>query len=75
VILAGNSDDFMERNSQRYGRLRQLYRRVSGGQSMTEYTLILAAIALAVFVAYAAVGQGIVNLTSWPLISRDLLGP
>ncbi|MGH7843032.1 MAG: hypothetical protein ACREQT_16135 [Candidatus Binataceae bacterium] len=41
---------------------------------MTEYALILAAIVLVAFVAYAAVGPGITGLTSWPRISADLLG-
>jgi Flp pilus assembly pilin Flp len=38
--------------------------RVKGmrGQSMTEYALIMAAIAVAAFAAYVALGKGIVNL-------------
>ena len=44
------------------------------GQTMTEYSLILAAIALAAFVAYTATGQDVNALVSWQAIDKDLLG-
>jgi Flp pilus assembly pilin Flp len=41
---------------------------------MAEYTLVLAAIAIAVFVAYTATGQTVDSLISWQAIDNDLLG-
>jgi len=41
---------------------------------MTEYGLVLAAVAIAVFVAYTATGQNIDTMVSWTSIDKDLLG-
>ena len=45
-----------------YVRLNELRRRVSKGQTMTEYALIMAAIAVAVYVTYQAMGTDINTL-------------
>lgn len=47
-------------------------RRLSRGQTMTEYTLILATIAVACFAVYAITGQDINALVSWNQIDKDL---
>jgi Flp pilus assembly pilin Flp len=39
---------------------------------MTEYTLILAAIAVACFTVYAVTGQDINALVTWNAIDKDL---
>jgi Flp pilus assembly pilin Flp len=52
--------------------LREFRRRLSRGQTMTEYTLILAAIAVACFAVYAITGQDINALVSWNQIDKDL---
>jgi Flp pilus assembly pilin Flp len=44
------------------------------GQTMTEYALILAAVAIAVFVAYTSTGNNINTMVSWTAIDHDLLG-
>jgi Flp pilus assembly pilin Flp len=44
------------------------------GQSMAEYSLIVAAIAILVFAAYTSTGQAVTNLVSWGAIANDLLG-
>ncbi len=41
------------------------------GQTMTEYAIVLAAIAIAVFVAYQTLGQSINSLTTWQ-VDKDL---
>jgi len=48
--------------------------RLNRGQTMTEYGLVLAAVAIAVFVAYTATGQNIDTMVSWTSIDKDLLG-
>ena len=45
-------------------RAREAVTRVSHGQTMTEYALILAAIAVVVYGAYAAMGNNIGTLAS-----------
>ena len=40
---------------------------------MSEYALILAAVALVVFVFYEAMGQTIENLVEWGTIHNDLV--
>ncbi len=52
--------------------LRELRRGLSRGQTMTEYTLILAAIAVACFAVYAVTGQDINALVTWNAIDKDL---
>jgi Flp pilus assembly pilin Flp len=42
---------------------------------MSEYALILAAVAVAVFVAFASTGNAINTMVSWSTIDHDLMGP
>jgi len=51
---------------------RESLRQVAKGQTMTEYALVLAAIAIAVFVTYQVLGQRITNFTTWQ-VDNDLL--
>jgi Flp pilus assembly pilin Flp len=51
---------------------REFLRNVAKGQTMTEYALILAAIAIVVFVTYQVLGQTITNFTTWQ-VDNDLL--
>jgi hypothetical protein len=44
-----------------YMRLRELDKRLTNGQTMTEYALILAAVAVVVFVTYEVMGQDIID--------------
>jgi Flp pilus assembly pilin Flp len=51
----------------------KIYRKQqSKGQTMTEYTLILAAIAILVFAAYTTTGNDIQQLVAWGSIHQDL---
>jgi Flp pilus assembly pilin Flp len=52
--------------------LREFRRQLTRGQTMTEYTLILAAIAVACFAVYAVTGQDINTLVTWTAIDKDL---
>ena len=45
--------------------VREFLKKVAKGQTMTEYALILAAVAIAVFVSYQVMGQSIDHLTAW----------
>jgi Flp pilus assembly pilin Flp len=45
-----------------YVRARELQKRLSKGQTMTEYALILAAVAVVVFVTYEIMGQDVTSL-------------
>ncbi len=53
---------------------RESLRRFVRGQTMTEYALILAAVAVLVFLAYQTTGQTITNLVQWGAIHNDLVG-
>ena len=53
-------------------RMREFLRKIVKGQTMTEYALILAAIAIVVFVTYQVLGQTITNFTTWQ-VDNDLL--
>jgi Flp pilus assembly pilin Flp len=53
-----------------YVRVREFNRRLTKGQTMTEYALILAAIAVVVFVTYEVMGQKITTLVN--AIDSDL---
>ena len=55
-----------------YLEAREFLRKVAKGQTMTEYALILAAIAIVVFVTYQVLGQSITNFTTWQ-VDNDLL--
>lgn len=41
---------------------------------MSEYALIMAAVAVAVFAAFASTGNAIDTMVSWSAIDHDLLG-
>jgi Flp pilus assembly pilin Flp len=53
---------------------REARRHFDRGQTMTEYALILAAVAIAVFVAFTSTGNSIDAMVSWNAIDKDLLG-
>jgi Flp pilus assembly pilin Flp len=53
-----------------YVSVREFNRRLTKGQTMTEYALILAAIAVVVFVTYEVMGQKITTLVT--AIDTDL---
>ena len=54
-------------------RLRESRKGLTRGQTMSEYALILAAVALVVFVIYQTMGQTIEGLVEWGTIHNDLL--
>ena len=54
----------MERLSRIYLQLRERVRRIYTGQTMTEYALILAAVAIVVFITYQAMGNDIGSLVN-----------
>jgi Flp pilus assembly pilin Flp len=54
--------------------LRESLRRFKRAQTMAEYALILAGIAIVVFVAYETMGQDINAMVTWTLVDKDLLG-
>jgi Flp pilus assembly pilin Flp len=47
-----------------YVRVREFHKKLSKGQTMTEYALILAAVAVVVFVTYEVMGQDISTLVN-----------
>jgi len=55
-----------------YVNAREFQMRPGKGQTMTEYALILAAIAIVVFVTYQVMGQKINQLATWG-VDNDLL--
>ena len=60
----------MESFEKIYVRVREFQKRLSKGQTMTEYALILAAVAVVVFVTYEVMGQDISALVN--TIDSDL---
>jgi Flp pilus assembly pilin Flp len=62
----------MKRMLVSYVALRETSRRLRRGQTMTEYALILAGVAIVVFVAYQTMGQTITNMVEWGAIHNDL---
>ena len=54
----------MEKMKRMYLKVRELGKRLSKGQTMTEYALILAAVAIVVFITYEVMGQDIGTLVS-----------
>ena len=56
-----------------YARLVVSPGKASRGQTMSEYALILAAVALVVFVFYQTMGQTIQGMVEWGTIHNDLL--
>jgi Flp pilus assembly pilin Flp len=61
----------MEVPSKLYVRLREFHKKLTKGQTMTEYALILAAVAVVVFVTYQVMGQDIIHLITWE-VDNDL---
>lgn len=62
-----------ERMAKLYQRLHRLRATLKRGQTMSEYALILAAVAMVVFVFYETMGQSIQNMVEWGTIHNDLL--
>ena len=60
----------MEILTKTYVMVREFQKRLSKGQTMTEYALILAAVAVVVFVTYEVMGQKITTLVNF--IDSDL---
>ena len=60
----------MESLTRLYVRTRELKKRLSKGQTMTEYALIMSAVAVVVFVTYQVMGQNVKILTN--KINTDL---
>jgi Flp pilus assembly pilin Flp len=54
----------MEKMTRMYLKARELGKRLSKGQTMTEYALILAAVAIVVFITYEVMGQDISTLVN-----------
>jgi Flp pilus assembly pilin Flp len=54
----------MEKLTRMYLKARELGKRLSKGQTMTEYALILAAVAIVVFITYEVMGQDISTLVN-----------
>jgi len=60
----------MEFVTRLYVKVREFHKGLSEGQTMTEYALILAAVAVVVFVTYEVMGQDITALVT--AIDNDL---
>ena len=54
----------MERLTKWYVKVREFQKKLTKGQTMTEYALILAAVAVVVFVTYEVMGQDIKTLVN-----------
>jgi Flp pilus assembly pilin Flp len=54
----------MEILTKAYVKVREFHKRLTKGQTMTEYALILAAVAVVVFVTYEIMGQDISALVN-----------
>jgi Flp pilus assembly pilin Flp len=61
----------MQLLSKLYVRMREVHKKLSKGQTMTEYALILAAVAIVVFVTYQVMGQDIIHMITWQ-VDNDL---
>ena len=55
-------DRLMEKITRMYVKAREVSKRFAKGQTMTEYALILAAVAIVVFITYEVMGQDIGTL-------------
>ncbi len=62
----------MERLTRSYIRIRELHKGLRRGQTMSEYALILAGVAIVVFAAYASMGNAINSMVEWGVIHNDL---
>ena len=60
----------MEQLTKAYVKVREYGKKLTKGQTMTEYALILAAVAVVVFVTYEVMGQKITTLVN--AIDTDL---
>ena len=60
----------METLTKAYVKVREFHKKLTKGQTMTEYALILAAVAVVVFVTYEVMGQDIKSLVN--VIDSDL---
>jgi len=60
----------MEILTKAYVKVREFHKKLTKGQTMTEYALILAAVAVVVFVTYEVMGQDIKALVN--VIDTDL---
>jgi len=65
-------NSMMERLTKMSVKLRQFHKGLPRGQTMSEYALILAAVALVVFVFYQTMGQSIESMVEWGTIHNDL---
>ena len=63
----------MERLIRSFIRVRELHKGLSRGQTMSEYALILAGVAVVAFAAYASMGNAINSMVQWNTIDKDLL--
>jgi Flp pilus assembly pilin Flp len=70
TIVRGNS--MMKRILGFYVALRESSRGLRRAQTMSEYALILAGVAIVVFVAYQTMGQAITGMVEWGAIHNDL---
>jgi Flp pilus assembly pilin Flp len=57
-------DGGMESVTRAWVKVREWHKRLSKGQTMTEYALIMAAVAVVVFVTYETMGQDIGSLVN-----------
>lgn len=64
----------MDRLTKIYVRVREFHRKLPRAQTMTEYAMIVAAIAIVVLVTYQVMGQRINQLASWA-VDNDLTPP
>jgi Flp pilus assembly pilin Flp len=60
----GKEEKVMEKITRMYLKAREMGKRLSKGQTMTEYALILAAVAIVVFITYEVMGQDIGKLVN-----------
>lgn len=63
----------MERLIRSFIRVCELHKGLSRGQTMSEYALILAGVAVVAFAAYASMGNAINSMVEWNAIDKDLL--
>ena len=61
----------MDRLTKIYVRAREFHRKLTKGQTMTEYAMIVAVIAIVVFITYQVMGQGITHMATW-VVDNDL---
>ncbi len=60
----------MEAVTKAWVKVREWQKRLSKGQTMTEYALIMAAVAIVVFVTYETMGQDIQSMVN--TVNKDL---